>query len=384
MMTRAQRTGLAAVLALAACLTPATPASAADPGPDTLPINIVAIQTSDAYDQAESLTKALRAALKAVPGWSLAVGDYSLEVLTLSLKCGDIPDAACQSRIADQIKADRYIWGNIEKKGTSAAGQLHLWVRGQGTTSTPVEYSANLTEPNDEALRKVAVDALQALTGGPPKGMIHVRAGNVSGQVFIDGSPVGPLVGGQATFPAPAGQHRVLVKSPGNLDVESQVVVKPTVTADVALTPLPATVEEPTNWKRIGGFVGLGAGVAFGAVGLVGSLRVNSIRNNPEMVDYKNRFGEDENACDAARANPRVDADGAPRGPNANVAKLCDQAGSFELVQLIFYPLAAVSGGVGIYLLATSGEGSSAPTTGWTVRPSVGMDSGRVNMTYRW
>lgn len=369
------------MLALAACLTATHPVAAAEPGPDTLPINIVAVQTGDAYDNAESLTKALRVALKAVPGWSLAEGDYSLEVLTLSLKCGDVPDAACQSRIADQIKADRFIWGNVEKKGNNVSGQLHLWVRGQGTTSTPVEYSANLTEPNDEALGRVASDALTALTGGPPRGTIHVKAGTVSGQVFLDGQPVGALVNGEGTFPASAGPRRILVKAPGYLDVESSVVVKPTVTADVALTPLPATVHEPTNWRRVGGFVGLGGGVAFGAVGLVSLLQVNGVRNDTEFLQYAEGFSTSEpDVCGKAKAGVVL----LGRPDPAAITDLCDKAATFELLQAIFFPLAAVSGGVGIYLLATSGNAAPQPATGWTLRPSVGVDSGRLSATYRW
>lgn len=369
------------MLALAACLTAADPAAAAEPGPDTLPINIVAVQTGDAFDNAESLTKALRVALKAVPGWSLAEGDYSLEVLTLSLKCGDVPDAACQSRIADQIKADRFIWGNITKKGNNVSGQLHLWVRGQGTTSTPIEYSANLTEPNDEALARVANDALTALTGGPPRGTVHVKAGTVAGQVFIDGQPVGALVNGQGTFPASAGSRRILVKSPGYLDVESSVVVKPTVTADVSLTPLPVNVQEPTNWRRVGGFVGLGGGVAFGAVGLVSALQVLSVRNDDQFKAYAEGFSSSESdVCGKARDGVVLQN----RPDPASIVDLCDKSGTFEILQAIFFPLAAVSGGVGIYLLATSNSPPPQPTTGWTLRPSVGPDSGRLSATYRW
>jgi len=40
-------------------------------------------------------------------------------VLTLSLKCAEPPDASCQSRIADQIKSDRYVWGTFQKKGAN-------------------------------------------------------------------------------------------------------------------------------------------------------------------------------------------------------------------------------------------------------------------------
>ena len=45
-------------------------------------------------------------------------GDYSLEVLTLSLKCSEPPDANCQSRIADQIKSEE----NLSKVSVVGVG----------------------------------------------------------------------------------------------------------------------------------------------------------------------------------------------------------------------------------------------------------------------
>src|SRR6185437_7602483 len=134
-------------------------AYAAEPGPDTLPIHVIAIQTDNADDQAEALTKALAAAVRREPGWSLGPGDYSLEVLALSNKCPEPPDANCQSRIADQIRSDRYVWGSIKKKGQIVSGQVPMWVRGKGTSNAPVEYTANLTEANEEALKKIASHA---------------------------------------------------------------------------------------------------------------------------------------------------------------------------------------------------------------------------------
>ena len=152
---RAPRIGLA--LTAAAAMTAGSALSfAAEPGPDTLPISVIAIQTDVADDQAEALTKALRNAVRAMPGWSLGEGDFSLEVLTLSLKCPEPPDASCQSRIADQIKSDRYVWGTIKKKAGIVRGDVHLWVRGKGTSNQALEYSANLTEANDESLKKIA------------------------------------------------------------------------------------------------------------------------------------------------------------------------------------------------------------------------------------
>jgi hypothetical protein len=386
MTTRAHRRGFFAAMALVACLGgAAAPAEAAEPGPDTLPISVIAVQTPDADDQAEALTKALRFAVKGMPGWSMAEGDYSLEVLTISLKCVEPPDATCQSRIADQIKADRYVWGIVKKKGAAeVTGDLFMWVRGQGTKKTSVTYSANLTEANDEALRKIARDALAELTGGPPKGTVHVKVGgDVEGQVFIDGQPAGALVNGEGTFPAPAGDHKIVVKAPGYSSVESPVTVKPAATAEVVLTMVPLDKGTPINWKRIGGFAGIGAGVAFGVVGVVSTVRIGGLQKELDdrylgIAPYTTQ----EDVCSFAES----DADPLRKDQNADIKRICGDGSTFQVLQFIMYPLAAISAGAGVYLLMTSGGGASAeaPKTGWTITPKVGMESGKIDLTYRW
>jgi hypothetical protein len=135
-------------------------------------VHLIAIRTDDADDQADALTRALRAAVRELPrwatkSWSLADGDYSLEVLELSLRCPDPPDTDCQARIADQIKSDQYIWGTLRKEnGAQVSGTLHLWVRGRGTSEVSLEYSATLVDPGGEPLRNLAREALHGLLTG--------------------------------------------------------------------------------------------------------------------------------------------------------------------------------------------------------------------------
>lgn len=359
---RAPRRALAWATA-AALLAGAGPALAAEPGPDTLPINVIAIQTNDADDQAEALTKALRGAVRAIPGWSLAEGDYSLEVLTLSLKCAEPPDANCQSRIADQIKSERYVWGTIKKKAGVVRGEVHLWVRGKGTSNQPLEYSANLTEANDDSLKKIAADAITNLTGGPPKGSVHVRAGDVAGQVFLDGQPVGALKAGEGTFMVPSGPHRVTVKALGFADSENQIVVKPRAApTELTLTLVAAAGPSTTNWKRIGGYGALGAGVAFGIVGVVSAVQVKSAQD----------------AIDPARTGIPSTVDVC--SSNGTIGAACSKGKTFQTTQVVFFPLAAVAGGLGIYLVATSSK--SAPRMGLLVNPQVGPGGGRLDLTY--
>ncbi|MDI1481789.1 PEGA domain-containing protein [Polyangium sp. y55x31] len=378
---RAPRYGLATTLAFATWMSVGA-AQASEPGPDTLPIHIISIQTMDADDQAEALTKALRNAVRATPGWSQGEGDYSLEVLTLSLKCPDPPDAGCQSRIADQIRADRYVWGKLDKgKGGNVTGELHFWVRGKGTTDHKIEYSANLTESQDEALRKIASDALNKLTDGPPKGEVKVKAGSVAGQVFVDGQPLGALANGEGTFFVPSGKHNLVVKAPGYADMSTEITVKPNSPTDVVVAPVPAGDTSPTNWKRIGGFAAIGAGVAFGAVGIYGTVTVNGVNKDPEYDRNQAFYDQQTNICELARGNQQVVAG----FDKAKVDDLCSKGETGQLLQLVFYPLAAVAAGAGVFLIATSGTASKEkPTTGLMVLPRVDRTGGKLDVGFRF
>jgi hypothetical protein len=363
--------GLIGALAL-----PAATARAAEPGPDTLPINVIAIQTADADDQAEALTKALRVAVRNLPGWSLGAGDYSLEVLTLSLKCSDPPDANCQSRIADQIKSDRYVWGTLKKKGATVTGEVHLWVRGKGTSNQPLDYSANLTEPNDEGLKRIATDAIANLTGGAPKGGVHVRAGNVNGQVFLDGQPIGSFKG-DGTFMVPSGPHKLTVKAVGYADMESQVVVKPTgAPAEVSLTLVPVADNTPVNGRRIGGIVALGAGVVAAAVGFASMAEVASSQS---AINVHRNHTSEPAAFDWCSSAPNMGISMFP-----DLSSPCSKGHTFQTLQIAMFPIAAVAGGVGIYLIATSGKSGKPATTGLSVNPQLGPGNGKLDVSYTW
>lgn len=381
---RVPQYGLATALVLSASMFSAMPVQAAEAGPDTLPIHVISVQTLDADDQAEALTKALRQAVRSLPGWSQAEGDYSLEVLTLSLKCPDPPDAGCQSRIADQIRADRYVWGTLGKvKGGNVTGELNFWVRGKGATTYKVEYSANLTEPQDEALKKVAMDAILKLTDGPPKGEVKVSAGGIAAQVFVDGQPLGALTGGQGTFFVPSGKHELVVKAPGYADMISEITVKPTSPTDVTVVPVAVGEKKPINWKRIGGFAAIGAGVGFGALGIVNSVTVNNIKTDTQWDPVRNLFTQDQNACTTAP----------PTGTSADlvtkhgefVDQYCEAGQQAEILQIVFYPLAALAAGAGIYLVATSGtRAKEKPTTGLVILPQVNRQGAKIDVGFQF
>lgn len=380
------RRGLAGLMVLGsfAILASATPCFADPPGPNALPIHVVRIKTEDSDLQADALTTALRAEVRNLTGWSLGEGDSSLEVLTLALRCPWPPDAACEMRIADEIKADRYIWGTIDEKGGKSVGTLHMWQRDQGQTKVDLSYAANLTEANDETLRGIVRDALATLTGGPPKGSVEIKADDVNGQIFVDGKPAGAIRDGKATIFVPAGTHRVEVRAPGYADVSGDVTVRPSGSVSLSLHPVPKEEDEasglPPNLRRIGAYGALVAGGALAVGGVYSSLKVRSISNDDAFAAY--REGVEGDVCDAAKDGQRSGVAGA--ASPSDVEDKCSTAGKFNILQYVFYGLSAVSVGAGTYLLATEEpeeKGNASPGTArLQVLPSAAQGGGGLDV----
>jgi hypothetical protein len=266
-------------------------------------------------------------------------------------------------------------------------GELHLWARGEPLSSTRVSYSMNLTEPNDDALRKVASDAISALTGGPPRGSLRVRTGASTGQVFVDGELQGTLADGETTLDLPAGSHKVLVKSSGFVDTESAVVVDPVGTTDLAISQLPVDVGPQVNWKKLGGYTGIGAGVAFGTVAVLSSTHMAEINDDPDFKSFRALFPQSvANVCSASELAKNVEAQKLVNEKRVERGvELCSRADTFTALQVVFYPLAILSAGFGAYLVATS-DGHAPPPgrTGWSVQPAAGLDRGKLDVIYRW
>src|SRR5579859_2742797 len=147
----------------------ATPARAEPGGPGILPVQVIAVQSEGVDDQAEALTSAIRSRVRAMRGYSLVDSDFALEVLTLGLKCGEVPDEACQAKIGDHIHADRYLWGSVKKSRAprQVVADLHLWTRGCPSARTQLTFSDNLTAPGDEALKRLVEEAVGKLLETP-------------------------------------------------------------------------------------------------------------------------------------------------------------------------------------------------------------------------
>jgi hypothetical protein len=370
-------------------------ALAAPPGPDALAVHVVNVKSTEALDQAEALTGALKKAIRDSAGWSLGDTNQSLEFLALQMQCQEPIDAACESRIADVIKADRFLWCVVEFDAgdkQTVVGTLNFFVRGKGTNKSELRYSANLTDANDDALIKVARNALDAATGGAPQGGLTVSSGGVAGQVYIDDSPMGALPPEGTTFQLPAGEHKVVVKAPGFADAESTVLVKPATTVEVTLSMVEVEEATPLDLRMILGFTALGVGVGTGAVGLWAALEVNGQATDDQYDRFRNAVPNGNNVCDAAKSGVENEDYNAELASTQDVQfanDACDKAGTFEVLQAVMFPLAAVSAGVGIYLLGTSnlfgGDGDDADSVeALRIEPYVGPNGGSIALTYQF
>ena len=171
----------------------------------------------------------------------------------------------------------------------------------------------------------------------------------------------------------------------------SEITVKPTSPTDVTVVPVVMGDKTPTNWKRIGGFAALGAGVGFGALGVVGSLKVNGLNSNAEYSAFRQRYATTANVCDIANGTDKTSTTVGGAPPLSETDKqtvtnsFCDPGSTAQLLQLVFYPLAAIAAGAGIFLVATSGtRAKEKPTMGLVVLPQVSRTGVRVDVGFQF
>jgi hypothetical protein len=318
------------------------------PGPGVLPVQVIAIQSDGADDQAEALTAAIRSRVRAIRGFSLHDSDFALEVLTLGFKCGDVPDEPCQAKIGDHIHADRYIWGTVKRSKTQrqVTAELKLWTRGAPAARTQLTFSDNLTAPGDEALKRLVEEALGKLLE-PPK-----------------------------SAPPPAASVSVP-------RVTSAVPAIPT--AGLARADLPSTSsdlpeEASSDGRRTTGWAAVGLGGVLLAAGVYSVVRVRAIDSDDRVEAYRQGFHSGVDVCDQARAG--VESKVAGAATSTQMKDFCSSATTFQTLQYIFFGLGAVSAGAGIYLLASDKSGTRPATTRFQVSPSIGQSGGRLDLSF--
>lgn len=374
-------------------------AQAAPAGPGVSPLHVLEFATDDADDQAKALTLALRARVRASKDYSLAEGDYALGVFLASLKCGDIPDVGCQGRIADSIKADRYIWGTMRKMpGGQVAVDVHLWQRNIPEVRHQTSYSDNMTVPEEANLQKLADQVLGKLVNFGKIGTVKLSSPqSVEGELFIDGMGNGKFSSGSAELTLPTGEHSFEVRSGGKVVAQATGKVSPTVQLDIELTPVKAdqvaVSTESGKWKVPASYAAIGVG---GALVLVaGYMTVWGATNgfgDSNVKEFGEKFvNKGDDVCDVARNPNRAITTARYGSANSaqisDVVKVCDRGDTFKSAQYVLYPVGALLAAGGAYLLYSSkdkGEGAPAAAKRRRIEltPLVGQQSGFVDLRF--
>lgn len=257
------------LVAMAALIAFPRTARADQAGGHSVPVAVLTLDSEDAEDNAEALTAALKSRVRNAAGWSLIDTPQSLGMLTAALKCPARPTPECQQKIADQIKAERYIYGFVTKgpQQGQVTAEIHLFQKGKADTVVKESYSDNLKDGNDDTLKKIAGRVVERL-GGSAVGVVVVRAPDQTGEIVVDGEKHVPLKDGVARIELAGGGHAIELAPTGGAITKRNVLVTPGRETVVEFTPTPKVVEPekpfPTR-KVVGGglaVVGIGLGVA--------------------------------------------------------------------------------------------------------------------------
>lgn len=368
---------LLATASLAIAAAAALPSAAAA---EEQPVAVLTVQTLDAFEQADSFSAALRLVIEDQAGWRTAQldKDYALLVLVNTLGCTDPPDAACEEKIAAELKVERFVWGNMRLEGADVVGDLHFSVRGQPSKAVPFRYPANLKTSGDDTLLGIARSTFVELAGGATKAKLTVKAGTGAGAVLVDGKEVGQLSNGALTIEVEPGSRKITVKVPGFADSEAVVDVEPREVRDVTLSPQEPS--ESADPQIIIGFVTLGLGAVAAGVGAYGgilALQLNGSEYEPhrKALTGSPKFAESEQGC-PAQGNEAFD--------QQELEDFCSGEKTAELLQSVLYPTAGALGLTGVILLATAdwgGPESASARLPVRVVPFVGRDHAFITIT---
>ena len=351
-------------------------------------LQVLSLASPDAWENAKALTGSLRRAIIRAEGLTLASGEFSLEVLSAALDCPEPPDDACLVKMNETVKADSFIWGTVEKTSNKEVeAHLRLWQKEGKNRETTLTFSENLNDDTDDTLLKLAEGALAKLLGEAGSTLV-ISAGNIDGEVMVNGLLAGLLHNGRAELEVPAGKLTVVVEAEGFEKLRESVQVKPGGRAKLTLVPvalkeepqeeeeedITASVEDrPTGSQQVWGYAAIGLGAVSAGVGGVFWGQSYAQANDDEFKQYVSETPRDEDPCVRARSDPDA----------ANIREICDSNVTSRTMAFVLVPLGLVLGGVGTYLLVTdtsSEEQAEASGVRFEPRIALGRSAGSLDL----
>jgi hypothetical protein len=360
-------------------------------------VEVLNFASSDAVEEASALTDAFRHALAGAPGLADNGKSHALETEALTVGCDDPMDDKCAPKIAADIKADHFLYGTVKKSKTTPI-KITATVKyySGGFVKTVVKtYDAGPVAKDGASpeLKKIALEVLLQLTGGPPKGKVDVSVtgpgSGESGDLYENGQRIGRVEGGKATVELASGTHNIELKIPGYSTATGSVDVLPTGTT-LTLTPVRLGPEKPFDWHLYGGIGAIGVGAILVGVGVATSLSVHDQQNDPLFTNYRKRFPRSEgDVC--AQAKNGFESPGSTAPPSGGaalapyVSDLCSSVSSKQTMQYVYYGLGVLAIGGGTFLILTDkkddGEKKAASNpVRVQVSPSFGPGYGSVTL----
>jgi tetratricopeptide (TPR) repeat protein len=176
------------------------------------------------------------------------------------------------------------------------------------------------------------------------------------------------------------GEHVIVTRAPGHPPSTARTTLAIGERKGIALVVLEPAPEVPaatpklneapaaqgTSWRLGVGIAGVGVGAALLATGIVSTVEVLGVNNDPNFVKYKMLNASSFDVCATAQT------DHVNTGLAASVISLCSKLSTFEKLEGVAYTSAAVFTGLGLYFLLTARPPATQPATSLVVAPRVG------------
>ncbi len=163
---------------------------------------------------------------------------------------------SCMAAIGKELKADRLIYGKIERRKNGYQVTLKLL----DVTTKKMERSTTeliqLDDTDKAAVNKWSRRLYNRLTGVPDQGSLKVKTNAQAGTVFINGDVKGTLAGGTVQISGlPEGNHEIRIEAEGYEPFSGEVTISggSAEEIDVTLTPKGSIgPEKPKKPKKPG------------------------------------------------------------------------------------------------------------------------------------
>ncbi|MEO7112440.1 MAG: PEGA domain-containing protein [Polyangiaceae bacterium] len=205
---------------------------------------ILGLDSDDAERQADALSAALRSRARMQPGWTISDNTDSIALVTAALRCPSHPDATCEKHIGEQLKTDKFFWGNVRRIGPGQlSAEVHFWQRGKPDSSVKEIFPEATKDATDPNARLAATHIFEKLTGATPlNGSVTIKAGEGEGAVIVDGEQKGSLDHGTTKLDLAPGTHTIEVRASGFEASKQTVNVVASNDALVTMTLVPVAV----------------------------------------------------------------------------------------------------------------------------------------------